>query len=167
MVKGLFVFLFLSVGLFITYAIVWSGYRQNDAHNRFQQVTAHVVSSRVTSSSSGSGSNRTTSYQPVITYRYTVEGHEYESKQYHFFGRGHSTWESADQVASAYPVGKEITAYYDPDDPSVAVLDRSPVNMTLIYTGAAIFWGVVAGLIAFFAVRQWTRGNAEPTLAET
>ncbi len=157
MVKYLFGVVFPAVGLFFTFAILWAAGKQNDAHQRFRPVEASVVHSRVTSSTSGTGSSRTRSYRPVITYRYSVDGNEYESNRYQFMGQGHSTYDSADQVADRFAKGTSITAFYDPSDPSVAVLDTTPVDTTALYIGAGIFWSVIAGMGVFFFARGLAR----------
>ncbi len=159
MAKWMFGGVFVLFGVFFTYAILNSARRQNDAANRFRPVEAYVVASRVASSSSGSGTNRTTSYRPEITYRYIVDGREYTSRTYHFMGIGQGSHAAAAGIVNRYPVGGKVTAYYDPQRPSVAILDPTPVDVTAIYIGAAAVWMFAGGVVAFFVFRGRRRGS--------
>lgn len=157
--KWMFGGIFVLFGVFLTYAIINSARRQNDAAKRFRPVEAYVVASRVASSRSGSGTTRTTTYRPEITYRYTVDGREYTSRTYHFMGVGQGSHAAAAGIVDRYPVGGKVTAYYDPRRPSVAILDPTRVDVTAIYIGAATVWVFAGGMVAFFVFRGRRRGS--------
>ena len=55
------------------------------------------------------------------------DGVEYESDRVHF-GGGSSSQQVATDMVFKYRIGHDVSVYYDPDDPSIAVLDR---KMTL------------------------------------
>ncbi len=156
--------LLLAVAMYFTYAIHWSVWRQNEAHRRFRPVTAEVVSARVRSTSAGTGSSRTTSYIPEIEYRYTVEGRQYTSDKFRFMGAGHGSYGSAAAVANAYPVGKAIPAYYDPDDPAVAVLDRSPIGTTMLYGVTGGVWATILGVCGYALFESRARRRAKSSV---
>ena len=159
--------LFFAVAAFFTLAIHWSARRQNDAHHRFERVTARVVNCRVESVQSGTGSSRTTSYSPTVTYTYTIDGKGYTADRFYFIGAGYSTYDSAKQVTDAYPVGGVVSAYYDPRDPSVAVLDRSPIDTTVLNLGTLAIWGVILGTCAYAWRRRRARCEGQPVTADT
>ncbi len=72
---------------------------------------------RTWTNSSGIRTQRTV-YVPRIAYRYTVNGQEYTSTTI-----GYSTSEVRSGINSGeYAPGKPITVYYNPEDPSDAVL---------------------------------------------
>jgi hypothetical protein len=68
-----------------------------------------------------SGWRRLTSYQPVITYSYEINGHKYASEAVHAITeRGSHQW--AVDITNRYPPGLATTAYASPIWPSNAFL---------------------------------------------
>lgn len=89
-----------------------------------------TVSGRVLNSSLIRTARRGTSgggsYVPMIVYEYQVDGKVYRSNRYSFgsqIGTGFSG--IASRVVDQYPEGATIDVYYNPDNPSEAVLKRS------------------------------------------
>lgn len=63
-----------------------------------------------------------------VVYSYTVHGVRYESDRRSFFSEGAIEGEDyAEEIVLQYPVGKEVTVYYNPDDPGDAVLEPGSV----------------------------------------
>jgi hypothetical protein len=63
---------------------------------------------------------------PVVIYSYSVDGHPYQS---HRVRAGDETGQikvigDASSMLDRYPVGSNVTVYYDPDDPANAALER-------------------------------------------
>jgi hypothetical protein len=90
-------------------------------------------------------------FKPVIRYRYTVKGRSYESERY-FFGRQASASISAraEKHVSRYPVGSEVTVYYNPRDPASACLERGVEK-----TGFVMKFGfvlIIIGLIFLIGI---------------
>lgn len=85
-------------------------------------------------------------YYPSVTYGWTVDGKSYTGSRYQL-GTTHEKYrERADakQAAARFPAGSAIPVYYDPGDPSQAVLDRStsfavyvPLTLGLFILGTA------------------------------
>src|SRR5690606_32481451 len=75
----------------------------------------------------GSGTERT--YLGRVYYKYTVAGKEYQSKN-----RVHSdhlytgSLTRAEEVIARYPEGKKVEVFYDPQQPSVAVLEPGNIS---------------------------------------
>ena len=93
------------------------------------------------------------SYEPIIVFQYTVNGKLY-AKQGHKFGlnASYGSRNGANNVLADYPIGKDVTVYYDPDDHTVAVLDRSvsqPV-VWLAYGVSALF--ALSGLAKLLSI---------------
>lgn len=62
--------------------------------------------------------------RPVVTYRYQVGGESYLGTRIEFsFARIYFTPE-AQAVLERYPVGSEVTVYYDPADPAESTLEQ-------------------------------------------
>jgi len=58
-----------------------------------------------------------------ITYRYTVNGRNFESSQFSFTAVANDLPAKKSRVAK-YPVGQRAQVYYDPQKPTAAVLER-------------------------------------------
>jgi hypothetical protein len=66
------------------------------------------------------------SYEPVIRYRYSVQGRAYVGTRL-----GLGRWETTDSalvhsVMLAYPVGASVRVHYAPADPAVSALRPTP-----------------------------------------
>lgn len=77
------------------------------------------------------------SYRPVVSYRYSVEGQDFVASRTRFGDRLELGWAApAVRIVRRYPVGAVIPVHYDGDDPADAVLE--PGVNGLLYTGAAL-----------------------------
>ena len=87
------------------------------------------------------------SYYPRVIYEYSVNGARYASQQVKIgFVQSFGTENGANKVLTSYPVGKNVTVYYDPAEPVIAVLERSTSQITpYLYVGGGLF------LIGFFS----------------
>ncbi|MBI1354041.1 MAG: DUF3592 domain-containing protein [Acidobacteria bacterium] len=90
-------------------------------------------------------------YFPEVQYSYSVDGRPYASKRFSLGEDAQDYQERDDAVkaASAYRAGDAIDVYYDPSDPSSAVLQKGftmgswvPLLMGLVFGGfgALLFW---------------------------
>ena len=84
-----------------------------------------------------------TKHTASISYKYNVDGHEFTSRridpQDSDRQEGFLT-KSAEKLVAEYPVGREVTAYVDPQNPSEAVLARASLS-----THATILFYLVFG----------------------
>ena len=128
---------------------VWGGFELRD---RARRMTAWPsVRGRITSSALVKDSDPmldgSPAYYPRIRYAYVVAGREYCGQRRALInvGVGAALRGEARRVLGRYPVGSEVTVFYDPANPSEAILERpGPVaGPTLLFVlGAAL---VVAG----------------------
>jgi len=118
--------------------------------SEFQPVTATVMSTRVEEHSSSDGST----YEPVVSYRYQVNGREYVASRVTPLTESRSgRW--AYRVANRYQAGSNYTAFYDPANPAEAFLMRSRSILPWAFIGIP--------LIAILAIGAGIRGNRELT----
>ena len=89
--------------------------------------------------------NNQAMFAPVITYRFKVGEDEYTSSDYGFIDLSFDNPRKAERIAKKYPVGKEITVYYNPEKPYKAVLVKK--SNFLIYI--PLFLGCLFALIGF------------------
>lgn len=84
---------------------------------------------------SGSGEDDSpVSYYAKVSYSYQVMGQAYRGENIHIGARSAVTRKKAQAAAALYPVGAAVTVYYDPANPTDAILERSAPanNVTLI-----------------------------------
>jgi len=135
--------------VFVAIALV-SILKHRDAERRFRSTTGTVLASKVRKHPGDSDSGPT--YEPLVKYRYTVDGKTYTSMRYAYGMGSSSDTGYARSVVADYPKGKEVTVYYDPDKPSEAVLHLKVHGMhyfLLLFTQPFIVVGL--GLIIFTA----------------
>lgn len=94
------------------------------------------------------------SYSPEVQYQYSVNGASYASSRMSYGDAGSSSsMEGALKTLGNYPVGKKISVYYNPSEPSTAVL--VPGITSLSYLFPAI--GVCMLSIGLFTARRLFR----------
>lgn len=111
-----------------------------------------------------SGSSSTwVSYEPRMTYTYEVDGRQYSSDVIMLAMEEHDTEEQAIRVAESYGgVGDEVTAHYDPDDPSTAVLvvDREEFLLGKLALSVGLLLAGVGSGVAWWRRRKRRRAEA-------
>lgn len=117
---------------------------QNSFRSRnWPTVAGEIVVSKVTERESSSSDGSTSFvYHAEIAYSYNAEGVKYSSGKVAFGDYDSSSISHAQNIVNKYPVGKQVTVYYDPASPSTAVLEP----------GANWSGFMVAGISALFAV---------------
>lgn len=112
----------LAVALLLAdayFAHMWL--EQRRARREFVPVPAVVLSSMVARHEENDGP----SYRPEVTYRYEVQGRSHVGHDLSVWRGFSSDRAGAEALVARHPVGAEVTAYVDPQDPSRALLDPS------------------------------------------
>jgi hypothetical protein len=92
------------------------------------------------------------SYDPKVTYTYTVSGTEYQNDQIAFGGVSSSSKSKAQAYLERYIVEDPVTVHYDPDNPKLAVLEPRASGKNLLYlVVSAIFLGGSVWLLLLLA----------------
>lgn len=101
--------------------------QQDEQIENFESIETTVLASDVVKRTGGSDEGGPT-YRPDITYEYSVNGQTYENSNV-FPGPGGEAKggsqdgeEWAEDIVSDHPKGKQVTAYYNPENPSEAFL---------------------------------------------
>lgn len=127
---GIVIFaLFITVVTMIPVALIgWLIYRRfheasamRQASQNWAETTGRVLKSRV----EVSGGN-IASVSPHVVYEYTVAGMTYQGDQVRVGDNAVAvrTDSEAYQIVDRYPVGAEVTVYYDPANPAMSALER-------------------------------------------
>jgi len=89
--------------------------------------------------------DETRMYEPSIRYEYEVAGRKYTADRI-TYGKVARTGGWAATMLARYPVGEEVTVYYDPRDPKSAVLrPGDTAGIGILFSAAAMF--IVVGSI--------------------
>ncbi|NUO64728.1 MAG: DUF3592 domain-containing protein [Gemmatimonadaceae bacterium] len=107
---------------------LWGGFELRD---RARRMTAWPsVRGRVTGSSLVADripmEDGSRAYHPQVSYEYVVAGREYRGERRSLINVGGSGLARgvAQRVLARYPLGSEVVVFYDPQDPSAAILER-------------------------------------------
>jgi hypothetical protein len=138
-------------------ARAWAGQRQAWRARRWAKTAGRVVASgveattvRVRVGTSVGRYRQAVRYAPEVIYVYTVAGAGYEGRR---LGLGPRLLTServeAERAAARYPVGSEVTVYYDAEAPSEAALEAGTGAGTKVYwLMAAVTLGLAVIVIA-------------------
>jgi len=130
-------------------------------------VTARVLQSEIVEKHEKSGESRYGSraidyYTVEVIYAYAVDGHEFTSRRYALFkslnarSRFH-----AEEMRRPYLPGREVPAYYDPTDPSRAVLAVGWRGLSIKWVFTVGLFGSVCAAIGVLALRQGGKAGAK------
>lgn len=154
---------FLTIGYVMAYQKGLPLLERAKASKNWPTTGGVVLESRIQEHHSNNSSS--TSYSPKIVYRYQVKQNEFESNTV-WFGSDVSTSSrsTASNAVKRFPVEKEVTVYYDPADPAIAVLEPGVFKTTyFFYLFGWLFLGIgilMTGGVLFRALLRLFRGGA-------
>jgi hypothetical protein len=157
----IFILGFIGVGIFLIYRSVQSRKRA-EASQGWPSTVGQISESRVSHSvhTDTDGDSRD-SYTPTVEYTYQVAGQEYTGGDITFgFKQGYGNASKAQTVVGKYPVGAQVSVYYDPADPQQAVLERQAggygvglvLGIIFLVIGACLGCGGVFALVSSLLV---------------
>ena len=146
-----------AMGLFTL--LLWLAFqRQVRAANGWSVATGKVLVADVESfqemESSASGSlHSTTTYRPSVVYSFEANGQQFISDRVGFGAAASGTVAGSvpwfvSQQAAKYPVGSQVTVYYNPQNPTESVLERRATGSLLLLGIIVALWGLAVFLAA-------------------
>ncbi|WP_371804452.1 DUF3592 domain-containing protein [Candidatus Lokiarchaeum ossiferum] len=120
------------------------------------QATDAIVLSSTLQSTLSSTSRSKYLYRAEIIYEYVVNNHTYTSDLYYYtsgdaYTNDRMKWSD---IVSEYSVGMNITVYFNPEDPSEAVIMQGPSPDNVIALIIIIFLEIAICIGAFFGIRK-------------
>jgi len=112
----------------------------------WSSTTGVVVASYIRRTGAGNAGEAgdTTTYSPVVKYEYRIGSDPYAGSRIGF-GDFFYNWYSSKRRVDAFPKGSNVTVYFDPQDPSNAVLDRTYPSVAIaMLTGIAFLCLIAA-----------------------
>jgi len=129
----------------------------------WSQTSATILSSEIgysTSHSRHGGSS--TTYGAKITYQYSVNGVSYTSNTISYGYAYSSDHDAASQLVDNYPVGKIVTIYYNPDNPSEAVLISGIDSSTWIFFSFGLFFSIIGiAIVIYYSTKRKERSSKQ------
>jgi hypothetical protein len=95
-----------------------------------------------------------TYYEPVVTYQYDVKGAQYTGSRVAELGGRYGSKNDVEKFLADHPVGSIVTVYYDPADPSKAILEKGlgSIGRKQLWLAGGIIGGVLAAAGGLSAV---------------
>ena len=141
-ISSMGIFLLVGVGLSIW---GWNILQNARASASWPTADGIVTRSEVTFSTDAEGGD---SYQPKVTYKYEANNLSYENDTIKFGENSYGSNRKADEIAGNYPVGKNVTVYYDPERPERSVLEPGVTGGSYLVLGIGAFFILLTMILA-------------------
>jgi hypothetical protein len=128
--------LFLLIGLGLSFW-GWTILQNARASASWPIAEGRVTNSEVNHTTDAEGGD---SYSPEITYTYAVNDTNLNNSTIKFGENSYSSRKKAEEILSNYPVGKNVTVYYDPEKPDRSVLEPGVSAGSFIVLGIGVFF---------------------------
>lgn len=154
---GCFVTIFAGIGIFMLVKY-FQDKKKSEASQAWSATVGRVTEAYVRESQSRDDDGYiTTSYYPEVRYLYEAMGVEYTGKRIAFGGGVSSGHNKANETIAQYPVGKNVTVYYDPNNHEEAVLERrmdskGMLIIGVVFTLIGICTACIGGIVAIAAL---------------
>lgn len=161
---GLFILVFAGLGAFLIYQSARSR-QKAEASQVWPATSGQITEAHVSqSTSTDSGGATSTSFTPTVSYTYRVLGQEYQGDKIGFgFQQSYGSPSKAQASLASFPVGGQVTVYYDPNNPPDAVLERKAGGSMITLVVGIIF--VIASLcigcpvLVMLILLPWSSGQ--------
>ena len=147
MISGIVAIPLVIVALVFIYLALRAG-RQAGVSKKWPATTGKIIASGIEprSSYSSEGGNSTT-YVPVVQYQYAIDGRTYMGNRISFGNQvGYGWTNMAQKQVDQYPPGANVAVFYDPNEPAMAVLERT------VGASGKIYWGIAVLMLVILAV---------------
>jgi hypothetical protein len=136
---GIFVLALLGLGAYLIFFSLRSKKKAEDSQG-WPSTNGTIVSAEVKRSvNRDEDGHESYAYYPAVEYTYQCAGQTFTGKRLSFGGLVAQKNPAAVQTAlQKYPAGGAVTVYYNPDNPSEAVLERQ---------AGGVKWALVIGII--------------------
>lgn len=122
---SIFILVLAAIGIFLIIFTLRSRKKAGESQN-WPSATGEIIQSELKESRSMDDDlNESVSYYPAVQYKYEVNGQTLTAKRISFGGiLASSNPQKAKAELSSYPVGAQVTVYYNSANPAEAVLVR-------------------------------------------
>jgi hypothetical protein len=97
-------------------------------------------------------SDESTYYRPEIEYTFTVKGEKYSGENIGLIMQGYNTEKEAQNILDTYSIGKQVTVYYDPQDPNMSLLEPGVPGDAWLFAGFGLFFALMGGVFVMIGI---------------
>jgi len=153
-----FFFIFFAAGMGMLYPVTIKPLIRTIQAQAWTETPCTIISGEVITNSDSDGDT----YRPSLTYRYTVQGTEYESNNYQPMSpMSSSGYSSKERIVEQYMEAKDTLCYVNLQNPSEAVLKRG-IHPVLLFT-LFPFPFILVGLFGMSGKLQGNPNRADGT----
>jgi len=127
---------FLLIGIGLTYW-GWNILQNARASASWPTADGTITKSEVSLSTDADGGE---TYSPEINYSYNINNTNFINNTIKFGENSYGNRRKAEVIAGDYPIGKNVTVYYDPEKPERSVLEPGLSAGSYIVIGIGIFF---------------------------
>jgi len=151
---------FLSMGIFLLIGVGLTFWGWNILQNARASASWPTADGVVTISgvSRSTDSDGADSYSPEVTYSYKVDNTNLINSTIKFGENSYSSRKKAEGIAAGYPVGKNVTVYYDSEKPDRSVLEPGVSAGSYIVIGIGVFFILLT--LAIVPITYFLRNRA-------
>ncbi len=146
---GLFLLVGCAALVALLYTLVIPEWRAN---RHFLETTGRVLDARVSRIDDSEGNS---TYRPDIRIEYTVDGNRYEDVTYDAARWYSSNREEVEATVESFPAGSEHACWYDPMDPSHAILVRGYSGWYYLFLLIPLSFIVIGGGGLIYTLLHW------------
>ena len=129
--------------------------RKAHAIQFWSEAPGKIVESATRGNWSGGGGKLIWTVEPKITYRYLVNGQEYVGHDISLTEINIAERQDSEEKIKPFPVGREVTVYYDPSKPEDSVLQKQTTLAPFVIFGVFGAILLVLGILAVLGVGRW------------
>ena len=145
---GTMVFLLIFVGVGIGLSFWgWNVLQNARVSESWPTTTGEILSSNIRIDDDDEG----TSYFGDVTFRYVVADLPYTSDNVSF-GQYGGNRSHAEEIVAKYPVGSQVTVYYDPNEVETAVLEPGVTWSSYLLIGMGVLFTCIPIIILPFTL---------------
>lgn len=142
-----------AVCIAITLNLLWGLYRARSraaAARNWPIVPGTVIASAVERPAPHEADD--TDCTPAVRFRYRVANRDFEGTRVRDGGPSATSLLLAEQVVAKYPPGSQVDVAYDPNDPSVAVLEPADKGHTVTLIVFAVLFAAISAVLTAHAL---------------
>jgi Protein of unknown function (DUF3592) len=156
--RGVMIFI-LSVTAMMTLPFACWNLFEGYSSQHWPQVSGTITAAKIITGRSGKGG---VTYQPEISYQYTVGGAGYNAERISFPEPLFSSLDSAQTVLQLYPLGKTVSVFYSPWYPGHAALRPGISKQPGVSKGIWLTFGTGMFIAVFLVLVVFTNRTRKP-----
>ena len=120
-------FFFLAGAILLFFAIRTR--RKSNASMAWPSTTGQISTASVRQNSSTDEDGHVNfTYSPIVEYDFSVNGQAFKGRRINYGITASTTREAAQKEVDRFPIGRQVTVFYNPEKPGEAVLEKKVVT---------------------------------------